>query len=142
MRCGQGVRVDHLGLIAASVLILPNALFVGSAPPATATISAAAFDTSVSPTPTVERRGRNNQLTWSGVTISSGAEVRYIVTRHRDGTVESTCQGGGIPVITNGVVSCTDRRSEPADDYSVTAYVLGPTGSATWSLPESDLAGS
>jgi hypothetical protein len=135
------VRVDHLGLIAASVLALPNALFAGSAPPATATISAAAFDASVSPTPTVKRRGRNNQLTWSAVTVSSGAEVRYIVLRHRDGGDELTCVGSDSPVVFGGVASCTDRRSDRNDEYSVTAYVVGPTGSTTWSLPESDLAG-
>jgi len=68
-----------------------------------------------------------------------GAKTDYLLAEHHG---VRRVMDGNIPVITNGVVSCTDRRSEPADEYSVTAYVVGPTGSATWSLPESDLAGS
>ena len=121
---------------------VPGNAFVAVAPTFTAEVTAASFSVSVSPTPTVSRRGQNIWVEWPAITISSGRPVSYTVVRHgADQTTETVCMTTDPAPIAGTILSCRDFKPGTGATYRVWAFVTGPDGGPTWSLPASEAVG-
>jgi hypothetical protein len=126
------------GVWALTALTPPTGLFLDRAPSYTASVTAATFDAVVSPTPTVDRRGQNLWIRWAAVTISSGAPVTYVVTRHGSGSSsETACTLTDPAPVAGATLECRDFRPGSGVSYTLQALVLGPDAEATWTLPAS-----
>ena len=122
--------------------VLAQGAFSATAPSFTIVASAARFDATVSPTPTVSRRGRNIWIAWPAITISSGRPVTYTVVRHGSGqSVETVCLTTDPTPAAGTVIECRDFKPGTGATYRVEAFVTGPDGAPTWSLPASDTVG-
>ena len=105
----------------------------------TATVHAAAFSPSVAPLVTAVRRQAMNQLSWTAVSVPSGATVMYEVIRiPNNGPPVPVCTGADTPSSSGGVVTCVDRfpSSNGADSYTEQPYLMIGT-LRTWFLPAS-----
>jgi hypothetical protein len=125
-----------MGAWALVALAPPAAAFTDRAPTYTATVTAAEFDAVVSPTPSVDRRGQNVWIRWGAVTISSGAAVSHVVTRHGLGSQpESVCSITDPSPEAGATLECRDAKPGPGVSYTVQTLVLGPDSEPTWTLP-------
>ena len=121
---------------------VPGNAFVAVAPTFTAEVTAASFSVSVSPTPTVSRRGQNIFIEWPAITISSGRPVSYTVVRHGPGqTTETVCVTTDPVPVAGTILSCRDFKPGAAGTYTVQAHATGPDGQVTWTLPPSPAVG-
>jgi hypothetical protein len=101
---------------------------------------AARFSVNISPTPVVDQRGQNVRLEWSRVTVTSDEPVRWRVLRHAPNSPSvEVCLGADAPIVSDSIVTCTDRKPGNNPSYSIEAYVVDHTGARTWSLPPSPL---
>lgn len=97
------------------------------------------FSPAVAPVVSNVRVRNQITLSWSAVTVSSGATVHYRVMRIPvAGTPVEVCTGASAPVTTGGSVSCTEAiiGGNPTDTYTEQPYV-SYLGQMTWSLPAS-----
>jgi hypothetical protein len=125
------------------MLTPPAGPFADHAPSVTAIVTAATFDTAASPAPVVERRGQNVWITWNSVTISSGAPVGYLVTRHAAGsTPEAVCSITDPSPVPGSTLECRDFKPGSGASYTVRVNTFGPDGTATWDLPASPPTGA
>lgn len=121
---------------------VPGNAFVAVAPTFTVDATAASFSVGISPTPTVSRRGQNIFIEWPAITISSGRAVSYRVERHRVGqTAEVVCTLTDPTPVADTILSCRDFKPGTGAEYRIQAFVTGPDGGQTWSLPASDAVG-
>ena len=101
----------------------------------------ATFSPSVAPTISVRDTGNAITLSWSQVTISSGATVSYTVMRYANGVAEPVCTAAGSITFTNGTLQCRDDTALPATTYTYTEQPFVSYGGAmTWSLAPSTLS--
>lgn len=120
----------------------PGNAFVAVAPTFTVHATAASFSVEISPTPTVSRRGQNIWIEWPAITISSGRAVSYTVERHGVGqTAEVVCTLTDPTPVADTILSCRDFKPGTGAAYRIQAYVTGPDGGQTWSLPPSTALG-
>ena len=99
----------------------------------------ATFNPLVAPVASVAMSDGRVRLTWSAVSLSSGATVSYSVTRQStSGSTSNVCTGINVPSTVNGVVSCVDDTATVGETFSYTEQpVLLRSGLLTWSRPAS-----
>ena len=115
------------------------ALFSGTRGHAPSLLHGAQFTPTVAPLVSHVRVRSQVTLTWSAVTISSGATVHYHVIRIPvAGSPVEVCTGASAPVTTGGTVSCTQSipGANNNDLYTEQPYVVY-LGQQTWSIPAS-----
>lgn len=136
---GRPVRGVRASLMLAPLVAALTVSGYSSTPlSVTVNVSAATFSATVTPSPSVVRRGVNMRISWPAVSISSGDPVRYRVMLISPPSAPSeVCTGVDLPVESGGIVSCTDRKPGSTPTYSVQAFVAAPDGTPTWSLPAS-----
>lgn len=115
------------------------ALFSGARGHGPSVLQGAHFSPAVAPVVSHVRVRSQVTLTWSAVTISSGATVLYRVMRIPvAGSPVEVCTGASAPVTTAGTVSCTQAipGANNNDTYTEQPYIAY-LGQVTWSLPAS-----
>lgn len=115
------------------------ALFSGTRGHAPSLLHGAHFTPAVAPVVSHVRVRNQITLSWSAVTISSGATVHYRVIRIPvAGSPVEVCTGASAPVTTGGTVSCTQSipGANNNDLYTEQPYVVY-LGQQTWSIPAS-----
>lgn len=116
--------------------------FAARAPSFTVTVTAATFSESVSPTPTVSRRGQNLWIQWPAITISSGRPVTYTVRSHTPSQPTETVCALTDASPAGTLLECRDFKPAAGPTYTVQAHVTGPDGDVTWLLPQSSTTGT
>ncbi|MGA1344710.1 MAG: hypothetical protein ACO35E_01900 [Ilumatobacteraceae bacterium] len=120
------------------MLTPPAGPFADHAQSVSAVVTAATFDATVSRAPVVERRGQTLWITWNSVTISSGAPVGYLVTRHAAGsTPEVACSITDPSPVPGSTLECRDFKPGSGVSYTVRVNTFGPDADTTWTLPPS-----
>lgn len=115
------------------------ALFRGVLPNDSHQWGATTFVPSTAPAITRSGSGFPPTLTWSAVTVTSGATVSYAVMRiPKVGTPVAVCTGADAPTLSGSTVSCVDRvhGANPNDKYTEQPYLIR-SGQTTWSLAAS-----
>ena len=112
------------------------------APALTAHLSAAQFDSELSPTPAVSQRGQNIRIEWPAVTLSSGEPVGYTVLRLEPNLQPSeVCSQVDPTPVAGTALSCRDFKPAAGSSYTVQAFAVDAAGTATWTLPSSNPVG-
>ena len=131
------ILVVTIGLLPRSAGRGTSALSWGSGTSPAQQFTGATFSPTVAPVVTHTPRGQDEVLTWAPVSASNGATVTYVVTRIRLGISTAVCTGTNVPVLTAGLLTCTDKKP----GAGVLTYTEQPTvvrsGQVTWSRPPS-----
>ena len=99
----------------------------------------ATFSPTVAPVVSLTSNANGISLSWSRVTISSGATVSYVVIRTTAGAQPTqVCTGVDVPVLTGNQMTCSDPTALTGVPYSYTEQpVVVVSTSVTWSLSPS-----
>ena len=114
-----------------------SSLFAATSSSSTSSFSGATFTPKVAPLVTPVVSARSLSLSWPQV--SSSKPVAYTVTRSGPpGSTTQVCTGSNTPVVTNGLVRCTDTSAVSGISYTYTEQpILDIANSTPWSLPAS-----
>ncbi len=121
---------------------VPGTSSLSSATRASATHSfaGATFSPTVTPTIVKVKVSGNMNLSWSQVTVSSGAAITYVVKRTSGtGTVTTICTAVGAITISLGVVRCTDGSPGANPTYTQQPTIVR-NSQTTWTRPASNPA--
>lgn len=104
----------------------------------TSDFAGATFTPSVASAISARETGNAITLTWSIVSISSGAAVNYEIVRYAAGVAQVVCTAPGAITFTTTTAQCRDDTAQPTTQYTYTQqpFVLRG-GVRTWSLPVS-----
>lgn len=116
-----------------------NAVFAQSRTSTDNQFAGATFSPAVAPVVSLVSNGNSITLTWSRVTISSGAAVSYEVLRTPvTGAAVAVCTGVDTPTQTGSNMTCTDSTAVSGAAYTYTEQPILFVGAvATWSLAAS-----
>lgn len=114
-----------------------SARFTGAMVSGQNAVAGASFVPQVAPVVQQSTHGQNVALTWQPVAVSGGATVSYVVTRTRAGISTVVCTGADAPVLSSGMMTCTDRKPGSGTITYTEQPVVIRSGQVTWSLPPS-----
>lgn len=82
------------------------------------------------------------RLTWTGVSLTSGYPVSYVVTRTASGGgTSAACPAASIVSLAGGLLQCDDTTAPGGDTYTYTVQpVLDKGGTITWTRPISPVS--
>lgn len=114
-----------------------SSLFAGYAALPPSSFTGATFTPQVAPVVTPTLTARSVELTWPPV--SSANAVDYVVTRTGSGgTPLEVCTGPFAPILSQGLIRCTDTTALPGVRYTYSEQpFLNIAGSLPWSRPQS-----
>ena len=115
-----------------------NAMFSTTYATSNNSFAGATFSPAVAPVISARETGNAITLTWSLVTISSGATVSYRITRYSFGVAEVICTAAGAITLTTTTAQCRDTTALTGTAYSYTEEPFVTAGGVTtWSLAPS-----
>ena len=131
------ILVMVVGLLPRSAVRGTSALYSARITSSAQQFAGATFSPSVAPLVSHSPRGQDEVLSWAPVSVSSGLTVTYVVTRIRLGISTVVCTGATTPVLTAGLMTCTDKKPGTGVITYTEQPVVVRTGQVTWSLPAS-----
>lgn len=131
------VLVTVTGVAPRSVVRGSSSLYRSTITSSPHRFSGANFSPGTAPVVSHTARGQDETLSWTPVSVSSGTPVTYVVTRIRLGISTVVCTGVNTPVLSSGLMTCTDKKPGSGTITYTEQPTIVASGQTTWSLPAS-----